>query len=203
MNRVRASGKLKSCGVGDIFPAALARHRAVALADDVKQGATRLPALCTARAACEPRGGPAGSWELSWGPSSGGRWNPESAAQYLVGFVGNPRGDGIWAASSCKLCAAGRGLGRDAHRRCSSCVREAGRMAASYGSMGRGGRYRLPEGPSLAGYLGKRWQWPWASGPQSFSLKEWSQLRIYALALWLRSSSLSCEIPVMPVSQGC
>lgn len=43
VNRVRASGKLKSGGDGDIL-AARARHRAAAQADDVKPGAERLPA---------------------------------------------------------------------------------------------------------------------------------------------------------------
>lgn len=53
VNRVRASGKLKSAGVGDIL-VARARDRVAAPCDDVMLGATRRPGV--ARAASEPTG---------------------------------------------------------------------------------------------------------------------------------------------------
>lgn len=104
VNRVRASGKLKSGGVGDIFSAARARrHRAAAQADDVKAGAARRAAPCAARAAREPRGGAAGPrgasvvTEFRWALGDGVR-RPMPSPGWGEG--GSPWGDGVWAAGA-------------------------------------------------------------------------------------------------------
>lgn len=89
VNCVCVLGKLKSCGVGDIFLVVFVCYCVVVFVDDVKQGVMRLLVLCMVRVVCEFRGGLVGSWEFFWGLSLGGCWNFELVVQYLVGFVGN------------------------------------------------------------------------------------------------------------------
>lgn len=89
VNRVRASGKLKSGGVGDIFSAARARHRAAAPADDVKreQRDCRLRARLERPVSQEVGPLAAGSY---CGESSARRWKAESATPCSVRIRGEP-----------------------------------------------------------------------------------------------------------------